>query len=394
MKKFLNLWVALGIACFFAGRLSVSQKIAATGSEKVPVIVTNIIVERISSPAPAQDVKSSPAMATVAGNWDKKRWNDLLYQPGDRARNAELAALLENLGATDPDKALALAAGQGNLLLREQLTQAALHGWARTSPTNAAAWALSLADAAKRETALSTVFAGVVAADPNAALRLGTQIIAQNPDEATGYGSRLIDSLIDAGKFQAAAQWALSGDSQNQSSWMAEAYSRWAEFQPAQAAQAAANISDSAERNLALHGIVGGWAQANPADLIQFVTQLPAEADRDSLLSQSLERWVKEDPTTAAQWINQSAGSPALDQGIAAVATTESLSPGVAVTWADGISNPQLRSETLVSVLRNWLTLDPSAAENYFNSAADLLPDDRQQIAEVIAARNGQTPTP
>jgi len=46
---------------------------------------------------------------------------------------------------------------------------------------------------------------------------------------------------------------------------MAEAYSRWAEFQPQQAAQAAAGISDPAEKNLALHGIIGGWAQADSA---------------------------------------------------------------------------------------------------------------------------------
>ena len=133
-------------------------------------------------------------------------------------------------------------------------------------------------------------------------------------------------------------------------------------IQPAQASQAAAAIEDPDVRNQALHGIVGGWAEADPAALVQFVMQLPSDAERGSLLSQSLERWVKHDPEAASQWINSHETGPDTDQGAAAVATMDSLKPDLAISWAVSVVNPKLRSETLVTVLRNWVTVDLPAA--------------------------------
>ena len=329
-------------------------------------------------------------MADVSG-WDANKWAALISQPGSPARNATLAAMLEKLAAADPDRAMALAQAEGNLKLREDLVQASLHGWARTSPTNAANWAINLADPNAREMALSTVFAGAVAADPEEAVRVGKLVIAQNPDEAAGYGSRLIDALCAGGDFDKAAQMAASGEAQTRSGWMGEAYSKWAGFQPEEAAEAADAIADPEARNEALHGIVGGWSEADPAGLVDFVTQLPADIERDSLVSQSLERWAKEDPAAASQWMNTRDPGPDSDQGVAAVATMGSIKPEVAAGWAESVVDPALRSETLVTVLRNWLPNDLSAAENYFNSTQNLLPEDRQEIAGVIATLKGQT---
>ncbi|HXT11291.1 MAG TPA: hypothetical protein VN873_06985 [Candidatus Angelobacter sp.] len=380
--------ILFGISCFLLGRFSVTQKISPTLSKAPPIaLAIQETATKKALPPIAPEVGLTVAPPTAG--WQETKWSTLLSQPGSPERNSEMAGLLEQLGAADPTRAMALASTEKNLKFRDQLTQAALHGWARTSPADAAQWALNLTDSTERETALSRVFAGAAAADPETAMRLGNQIIAQHPNDAIGYGSRLIDALIDHGDFAQAAQWAATGDLQTTSSWMAEAYSRWAEFQPQQAAAAAEGISDPAQRSLALHGIVDGFAQADPAGLVQFVMQLPADTDRDSILSQSLERWAREDPVAAAQWLSGYKADPALDQGAAAVAGMESLPPGTAVAWAENIVSPQLRSETLAAVLRNWLTTDRTSAENYFASTKDLLPEDRQQIAEVIAARNG-----
>ncbi|HEX4343084.1 MAG TPA: hypothetical protein VH255_06820 [Verrucomicrobiae bacterium] len=314
-------------------------------------------------------------------------------QPGSPARNAALVAMLEKLAAADPDRAMALAKAEGNLKLREDLVQASLHGWARTAPTNAANWALALQDPNDRERALSTVFDGVVAVNPEEALRVGNLVIAQNPDEAAGYGARLIDALCAGGDFAKAAQMASSGGDQTRSAWMGEAYSKWAQFQPEQAADAANAIADADTRIQALHGIVGGWSEADPAGLVDFVTQLPDGSDRDSLISQSLERWAKVDPTAASQWMNNRDPALDLDQGMAAVASMDSLKPEVAVGWAESIVDPKTRSETLVTVLRNWLPDDLSAAESFFNSTQNLLPEDRKEVAGVIAALKAQSQT-
>jgi hypothetical protein len=61
------------------------------------------------------------------------------------------------------------------------------------------------------------------------------------------------------------------------------------------------------------------------------------------------------------------------------------LKPDVAVGWAESVVNPKLRSETLVTVIRNWLTVDLPSAKRYFESTKNLLPDDRQELTEVFA---------
>jgi hypothetical protein len=80
-----------------------------------------------------------------------------------------------------------------------------------------------------------------------------------------------------------------------------------------------------------------------------------------------------------------------MDEGVAAVASMDSLKPDVAIGWAESVVDPKLRSETLVTVLRNWVTVDLATAENYFNTTHDLLPEDRQELAGVIATLKGQT---
>jgi hypothetical protein len=375
---------------FLAGRHSVSGPVelpSQTSGSAASETMTNV---KIPAPVTQTDIPASESAAAKNDlRWNEQKWNDLCAQPHTPAGNALLADMLEKLASQDPDRAMKMAQANGNLKLKELLVQSALHGWARTSPTNAANWALALTDANGREQALSSIFAGAVAADPALALQVGKFVLAANPDEASGYGSRLIDALCAAGDFSEASQMAAGGDAQTRAAWAGEAYSKWSEMQPDQAAQAAAAITDPDARNEALHGVVGGWAETDPAALVQFVTQLPADTSRDSLMNQSLERWARVDAKSAADWINSQPPGAGLDQGAAAVATTQSLPPETAAEWAEYVTDPQLRSQTLVTVLRNWITVDAPAAQNYFNNTTELTPEARQEIIDVIKAMQG-----
>ncbi len=390
----ISLALGLGVAGFWAGRLSVSTTNSAIGpnvTAGTAFPATNSNVSPSATAAPVMKATGSGSTSKASSSWNEKQWSDLTSQPGSPARNAALAAMLEQLAAADPDRAMKLAQAEGNLKLREDLVQASLHGWARTSPTNAANWALGLSDPNARERALATVFAGAVAANPDAAVQLGKQLFQQNPTEAAGYGSSLITALCEAGNFEAAIKMAGDGDPATRSGWMAGAWSKWAEFQPDQAAAAAAAITDPELRDQALHGIIGGWAEADPAALVQFMTQLPPDGGKNSMVSQALQRWAKVDPQAASEWLNNVDPGPEMDEGVAAVASMDSLKPDVAIGWAESVVDPKLRSETLVTVLRNWVTVDLPTAENYFNTTKDLLPEDRQELAGVIATLKGQS---
>jgi len=391
----LGVVLVLGAACFWAGRFSVSPDLAGRITPD-NIAGTLVRLEAFAGKATAVLPAGIQTNGTsiVLSSWDEQQWQSLLSQPGTVARNMALAAMLERLAAQDPDRAMALAKGEVNLKLRDSLVQAALHGWARLSPTNAANWALALTDPSAREAALTSVFAGALAVDPEAAVHLCNLVCQQDPGGAAGYGSRLIDALSEAGDFGAAAQLAGQGDGTVQRSiWMAEAYSKWAELQPTQAAAAAVAITDPDIKNEALHGVVGGWASTDPAGLANFLSQLPSGGDRGLMLGQALQSWVGQDPVAAANWINANATAfgQDLDQGVESVATLNTLKPELAVAWAESIYNDQLRSTALTDILRNWALTDPSAARNFFETTQELQPADQQQIAEIFAGMGGQT---
>ena len=374
----LGLCFALG---FFVGKKSARPiQIIQTPAGQVTV-VTNIVtvIQKIS----AEETNSS---LPAAGTWSEPEWQRLLGQAATPDRNAKLADLLEKLAAVDPARAMTLAEGQTNLILRNELTLSALHGWARKSPMDAANWTMSLPNSGDRDAALSSVFAGAIAADPNAAVAAGQKLMQQYPGDAISCGSRLIDALCDSGNFSAATAFAINGSSDQQNSWLGEAFSKWASFQPDAAAQAVQAITDPQVRNEALHGIVGGWAEADPAGLAQYLGQLPSGNDRAQMLGQALKSWVQTDPAAAAAWMdNNSNLGPDLDEGAVQVATMESVPTDVAVGMAESISNPQLRSSTLASVLRDWAYNNLPAAQNYLQTTTYLTPADRQQVSEVMA---------
>jgi hypothetical protein len=379
--------IIFGTACFFAGRISVQ-----TTYSKVNLNVTNsaVGVQKNGGVTLAASVSGTKDEATSkpSWKWDEQKWKELMSKPGTVARNTALAEMLEKLAATDPKRAMALAKAEGNLKLRTTLEQAALRGWASTAPADATDWALALSNQNDRSAAMKTVFASAAAANPEEAVRVANLMMQQGVDGIEGYGSSLIDALCAAGNFQTAAAFAASGNSAQNRGWLGEMYSQWAALQPEEAAQAAMAIADPDTQNGALHGVVGGWAQADPAALTQFLTQLPPGGDRGQMLGQALENWVRQDPVAAANWINNSDMGTDLDQGIAAVASMDlsenNFTPDVAVSWAESINDETLRSQALVSVLRNWIYIDLPAATSYFNTTANLLPADRQQIGDMI----------
>lgn len=381
--------IIFGITGFFVGRVSV-QANAGPLSVSDATVRQNQLNSTPATEAPLSD--KAAATRPTSEISPEQAWQKLQAQAASPARNAALADALEKLAMADPGRALALAQAEGNLKLREQLMQAALHGWARSSPLDAANWVMALPDSGRRDAELATVFAGAAATSPESAVATAKTLMQQNPGDSVGCGSRLIDALCDSGNFNAAADFAANSDRNGRNFWMGQAYSKWASYQPQDAAQAAQALADPDVRNQALHGVVGGWAEADPAGLVQYLAQFPAGGDRGQMLGQALSSWTQNDPVAAANWMNNNGdfGSD-LDQGAARVATTPMLPTHTALAWAEAIADPQLRSTTLASVIRDWIYENPAAAQNYFQATTNLLSADQQQISEIISQRMQST---
>ena len=383
--------ILLWTACFFAGRISVQPtnlNVGPNAANYTVSVPTNSGESAVAARVTSGGRPKTKTASKSSLRWSEQRWSELMSKPGTVARNKAMAELLEKLAATDPKRAMALAQAEGNLKLRASLEQAVLRGWATTAPADASKWVLALSNQSDRSTAMQTVFDSAVATNPDEAVRVA-KLVMQQAGGDMGYGTSLIDSLCDAGNFDIATKFAVEDGVGQRPFLLGEAYSKWAELQPEEAAQAANAIDDPEIRDQALQGVVGGWAEADPAALTQFLSQLSPDDDRGLMLSRALKNWVRLDPAAAADWINNSDMGADLDQGIKAVASmdlgSDSFPPTVAVNWAESINNPTLRSEALMNVLSNWASIDLSAATSYFNTTANLLPADRQQIGQIIA---------
>jgi hypothetical protein len=379
--------VLFGVAGFFAGRISLAPVVLQSSSLATRHTSTDAYAE--SNP-PASENAPHPLTTASTKGWSEQDWQRTKAQPASPENAAALAAMLEKLASTNPQQSMGLAQAEPNLVLREIFVQAVLRGWAKSSPIAAARWAVALPISSAREAGLMSVFASAAATDSEQAVRTGKTLAEEYPGEAVSWGGHLVDALCQAGDFQTAVKFAADGNEGTRPFWLGEAYSKWATFQPQVAAQAAASLADPVLRAEALRGVIGGWSTADPASLVQYVSQLPATADKGSMVSQALQRWAKLDPIAASDWINNQSGGTELDQGVASVATTEALKPDIAASWAESIVNPKLRSETLVAVLRNWSTTNLDATRSYFEKSHDLLPEDRTEIAGMIATLSGQ----
>ena len=385
--------IALGVLGFIAGHYSVGRLAPverSTGSFESGIKPPSLA----ATGGKGANAYSSGTLSLASPEYSERgradRWRSLLAQPATRARNDAISAWLEKVATTDPARALALAQSEANLMFRNKFVQASLQGWAHSSPAEAAKWALSMPPPEGRETAIAAVFAGAVATDPKAAIALGRQLFAENPGEAVSYGGHLIDLLCETGDFEAAAQLASAGAPNQTSFWLGQAYSKWAAYQPQQALQSATALSDPEERKIAMRSLVSGWTEADPMSAVQHVVELPDNSERAVLVSQALQRWTKVDLRAASAWINNNEMGGAMDEGVASVATMEALKPDIALSWAESVVDPKLRSETLVAVLRKMAPVDLGSTQQYFSTSMNLLPDDRQEIAGLIETLGGR----
>lgn len=334
---------------------------------------------------------------TVSKNsdWDA-RWQESGSQPRSPSHTRSLAAMLESLARTDPQRALALALGEANWLVRDQLRDAALRGWAAVAPDDAANWAMTQTILGERMRCVSAVLTGAVE-NPEAAVRVGLHLCAADPQPGGDYGHALINALVDkAGAFDVAVQFATSASMVDRQSYLLDsAYYQWAQHEPDRALAQLANIADPKIRASALKGIVEGCSTANPEKLADYAQRLPEGEDRSQVLGIALPQWVGKNPEAALQWINRSDPHPDYDKGVAALALLPSLlenRPEVAMELTDSICDTARRTLTKSNAFYQWARNDPAAARKYAEATQN--PEYRETLLADLATAIASQATP
>jgi hypothetical protein len=378
----LSLVLTVALSAFYGGRLSLSGH--STSPENTPRPPEKQNPQTVFG-RPAQVINSDVPSKTE--NLED-RWGELSAQPRTPADENEMAGLIEKMAESDPQRAIALAAAQTNLRLRAALLRAALKGWGTTDPEAAAKWAQS-ETVMDRGQAINALLQGAVQ-DPDKAVSVTTELTQNDSSRAGEFGADLISALTEAGQFDRAANFAVNSPANCREDLMLPAYSRWAEFQPQAAFASAALIADPDLRDTALNAIIVGWSPTDPQGMVEFAQNNLSAGQQDSALSRAIGFWAGSDPIAAATWINQNNPGPQSDTGVAEIALSPQLAqtPELAANWAESISNPQLRLETLATVVRNWAAANLSGAENYVENTPELAPEDRPRLLAELTSQS------
>jgi hypothetical protein len=350
-------------AAFGAGRWTAPR---TTPPAMAPggVVVTTPIAPRITdAPTKPTSGKHDPSTATA---W-KAEWQNATQQPSSAKRENELAVLLERFAAIDSSEAARLALAEPNLKVRAVLIGAVLRGWGGVAPREAIAWSVAHVDEQVRREIHQSLITGLAASGepPDQLLVL---LCRTDPELAADYGIALVHELARHNRFQEAVHAAMTASPERLDHWTGAAFRKWAEYQPEDALNAAAAVTDPSARSTALQNIATGWAAASPATMARYAEQLPPGEWRQTVLREALQSWVRADTAAAIKWIEKYDPEPALDSGTAAIATLPALiavKPDIAASWAESIVDPELRESTLGDVIRLWARADAEAARKY-----------------------------
>lgn len=371
--------VVVAVAAFYTGR--------RVGRRPVAFFRSNPTVAQAQSrPGPEglahdHDHASLSDLDGSQDNW-QGQWAGLSRNLGTPAGEQAMARALEELSPADPQHAISLAAHENNFRLRTALLRAALTGWGKTDPEAAAAWVESQT-LIERGDAIGALLQGAIT-NPERAIDLVNSLLRQAPQHSAEYGGKLISAFTEAGQFERAANFALTAPVQNRQDWMLPAYSRWAEFQPQAAAASAMQLPDPADQAEAMNAIIIGWAPSDPKGLIEFAKKNLTASQQNAVVARAIGFWASSDLVAAATWIGQNDFGAAYDTGIAEIAMSSQLAPtpAIAAGWAENITSPQLRLQTLGSILGQWAATDGNSAEKYLAASKALAPDERTGLRE------------
>jgi hypothetical protein len=341
-------------------------------------------VKSVTPPLSAP-VPSGPPSVRLAAEWEAC-WKELMAKPCTRERDDQVIAAIEDLASRDALRAIALAQNESRSRMSQNMLRAALRGWALVNPEAAADWALTQTKLDKVD-ALASALQGTMK-DPNAATLLYSRLLQKAPDLSAPLGTSLVTLLANRGEFTRAADFAATGAPENRLDWLNTAYSIWADYQPESALAAANSLSNAAMKDQALAAVFSMWSVNSPEAVVEYAATLPAGHHRELAFTDALRNWAVNDPATAAEWINNAEPSPELDAGIACIATSSQVrqTPRVAVTWAESISEPTLRSSTLAEIVHHWAATDLVAARTYVNSSKAM---ETAELAALRAELNG-----
>jgi hypothetical protein len=307
----------------------------------------------------------------------------------DPNRAQVIDALLTQLAAKSPLDALELANQIGSLRDSERAKNTILEIWATKDPTAALKWAqAALVDAPSnlRNSQMRAIIRGYAKMNPAAAFQYANSLEATTVGEMR-QKSRLLSEVIETqiqngGLDEARTAIEMLPEDSNKDSLFRKLVNEWASFDPVSAAAYVSSLGPDAPSSLK-NALVSEWAENDPVAAAAWLSALPADDPAiANTAAEIIREWTRYDLTASAEWLNSLPDSPSLDRAVASYTyRAAEEDPATAMSWAESISNDEMRTRLMERVAASWKSTDTSGFESYLNSS-DLNKQQKQLLLE------------
>jgi len=393
----LGVWCASIALSFFIGRslspTSEQRTPSALSSAQIQQSATQPETKRIAIAGTTQtgDSDALAALEQLQENsveMTRKLLNAALELPmSDPNRSNTINDLLEQLAANDPLAALEIANALPSLRDAERARNDILQVWANHEPMAALAWAeteLANVPANLRNSQMMAIMRGFAESNPKAAFSYANALSEATTSDLR-YKNRLLGEVIETqirggGVAEAQATIALLPDGATKESLQRELVGEWAQFDPASAAAYVQSLGSEATTSMKT-ALIGQWAENDPAAAAAWLGHLSTDDPAYGHASAQITReWTRYDLTASSEWLHSLPASPELDRAVATYTFRAAQEDApTAMSWAESITNKNMRNKMMQQVAANWKNDDPESFTQYLDDS-DLNKKEREQL--------------
>ncbi len=273
--------------------------------------------------------------------------------PDPTATDEEFLTSARTLVDTSAQDAIAWARSQDDETLRRRCLCAVIRAWGEREPVLAVDWALAQ-DEIERQRDVEAALDGA-AKQPEQAVAIVRGLLKYyDPSDSVRAAPALMVALNNAGEFAVALDFIKGTPADLQVEWTTATFQRWGASQPQQAIEALNSLSDEKLRTPAFEAFIASWSAGQPASAADYAASLPEGVERTYALNKIADSWALQDPVAFATWLANPPLGVNLDHAIVALITrTDSAnrSSEIALEWAQGISDPDLKQDSIKWIL-------------------------------------------
>ena len=149
---------------------------------------------------------------------------------------------------------------------------------------------------------------------------------------------------------------------------------------PLEAARWSTSLPEGSLQDVAVSQVAQGYAKEDPTNAITWLESLPQSNGKSKGLGTAFSTWASRDAEAAGKRLNQMGDSPARDSAVTGYSRRISYTdPRSAIDWASTITDPKVRTDTLVHNGRMYVRRDREAARQWL-AGSNLSPAIQKKI--------------